>query len=77
MIIKSVGELKRMISDIPDEYSLEFRVRTKIPDEELKDMRYPYPYNTEYLDGVEFDDVGHSDKVLCLGVTLGINPPKP
>lgn len=37
-------------------------------DEELKNCRYPYPYDTEYLT-LEFDDIGVSNKVLCLGVT--------
>lgn len=30
---------------------------------------YPYPYETSYSE-LEFDDVGVSDKVLCLGVEL-------
>lgn len=40
----------------------------KLTDEELKNCRYPYPYDTEYLI-LEFDDIGVSNKVLCLGVT--------
>ena len=38
--------------------------------EELKKRRYPYPYDTEYFEGIEFDDIGWSDKELCLGVTF-------
>ena len=44
------------------------RVRRKLSDEEFKQMRYAYPYETEYLT-LEFDDIGYSDKVLCMGVT--------
>ena len=44
------------------------RVRRTLSDEELKKCLYPYPYDTEYLT-LEFDDIGVSDKVLCLGVT--------
>ena len=44
------------------------RIRRKLTDEELKNYRYPYPYDTEYLT-LEFDDIGVSNKVLCLGVT--------
>ena len=33
-------------------------------------MIYPYPYETEYFEGIEFDDIGYSDKKLCLGVTF-------
>lgn len=43
------------------------RIRRKLTLEELKDIPYPYPYETEYTT-LEFDDVGVSDKVLCLGV---------
>lgn len=35
-------------------------------------MPYPYPYETEYTT-LEFDDIGVSDKVLCLGVELNKN----
>ena len=44
------------------------RIRRKLTDEELKELRSPYPYDTEYLT-LEFDDIGVSCKVLCLGVT--------
>ena len=44
------------------------KVRTKISEEELTKRQYKYPYDTEYFDGIEFDDIGHSDKVLCLSV---------
>lgn len=68
MKIKNVGQLRKIIENLPDDYEIEMRIRRKLTDEELKNCRYPYPYDTEYLT-LEFDDIGVSDKVLCLGVT--------
>jgi len=69
-IIKTLGDFRRLTKDLDDDFSIEFRIRTRVSDEELKNRRYPYPYDTEYFDGFEFDDIGHSDKVICFGVTL-------
>lgn len=68
MEVKNVGQLRKIIENLPDDFEIEMRVRRKLTDEELKNCRYPYPYDTEYLT-LEFDDIGVSDKVLCLGVT--------
>jgi len=48
------------------------RIRRRLTDEELKYIPYSYPYETEYTT-LEFDDIGVSDKVLCLGVELNKN----
>ena len=51
------------------------RIRRKLTDEDIIKLHkkygkiYPYPYETSYSE-LEFDDVGVSDKVLCLGVEL-------
>ena len=68
MEIKNVGKLRKIIENFPDDFEIEIRIRRKLTDEELKNCRYPYPYDTEYLI-LEFDDLGVSSKVLCLGVT--------
>lgn len=68
--INTIGELKEMIVDLPDNMTIEFRVRRKLTDEELKQMRYPYPFETTYIDGFFFDDIGWSDNEACFGVTL-------
>ncbi len=68
MEIKNVGQLRKIIENLPNDFEIEMRVRRKLTDEELKNCRYPYPYDTEYLT-LEFDDIGVSNKVLCLGVT--------
>ena len=69
-IIKTLGDFRRLTEDLDDDFAIEFRVRSRVPEEELKNRRYPYPYDTEYFDGFEFDDVGYSDKVAYFGVTL-------
>lgn len=55
MEIKNVGQLRKIIENLPDDFEIEMRVRRKLTDEELKNCRYPYPYDTEYLT-LEFDD---------------------
>lgn len=68
-MIKTIGELKNLIAKLDDDFVIEFRVRRKLTDDELRNQKYPYPYETEYFNGIEFDDIGYSDKELCLGVT--------
>ena len=72
MEVKNVGQLRKIIENLSDDYEIEMRVSRKLSDEELKGCRYPYPYDPEYLT-LEFDDIGVYDKVLCLGVTSKIN----
>lgn len=74
--IKTVGDLRNLISDLSDDYVIRFEVRRKVPGEELVLRSYKYPYDCYQFDGIEFDDIGVSDKVLCLGVELE-NLPKP
>ena len=64
--IKTVGQLRKLIDDIDDDFNIELRVRTKLNDDELRNLRYPYPFKTKYTE-LEFDDIGFSDKDLCLG----------
>lgn len=75
MGIKNVGQLRKIIGNLSDDYGIEMRVRRKLTDEGIIELHkkygriYPYPYETSYSE-LEFDDAGVSDKVLCLGVTL-------
>ncbi len=68
--ITTIGDLKKAIANLPDDFSIEFRVRRRLTDEELKERRYPYPFDTTYIEGIDFDDIGWSDKEACFGVTL-------
>jgi hypothetical protein len=68
--VKTLGDFRKLTKDLDDDFTIEFRVRRRVPEEELKNRLYPYPYDTEYFDGVEYDDVGYSDKVVCFGVCL-------
>lgn len=67
MTIKTLGDFRRLTEHLSDDFNIEMRIRCRLTDEELKDCRYPYPYETEYTT-LEFDDIGYSDKDLCLGV---------
>lgn len=69
--IRTVGELRRVIKYLSDDYEIEMRIRRKLSDDEIIELanRYPYPYETKYTE-LEFDGVGVSDKVLCLGVEI-------
>lgn len=73
--IKTVGQLRRVIENLSDDYEIEMRIRRKLTDEDIIELHkkygkiYPYPYKTSYAE-LEFDDVGVSDKILCLGVEL-------
>lgn len=76
--IKTVGQLRKVIENLSDDYEIEMRVRRKLSDDEIKELHnkygliYPYPYETQYPE-LEFDDIGVSDKVLCLGVEIKEN----
>lgn len=73
--IKTVGQLRKVIENLSDDYEIEMRIRRKLSDEDIIELHkkygkiYPYPYETSHSE-LEFDDVGVSDKVLCLGVEL-------
>ena len=69
--IKTLGDFRKLTKDLDDDFTIELRVRRRVPEEELKTRRYPYPYDTEYFEGFEFDDIGYSDKEVCFGVCLG------
>lgn len=69
--IKTLGEFRKLTEQLDDDFKIEFRVRTRVPEEELIKRRYPYPFDTEYFEGFQFDDIGYSDKVICIGVNAG------
>ena len=65
--INTVGNLRKIIADIDDDFKLDMRIMEEISEEELKGMSYPCPWNM-YGATLEFQDIGYSDKELSLGV---------
>jgi hypothetical protein len=67
MKIETIGQLKKLISSMDDDFKLEINIMTEIPEEELINSRYPYPWRK--IDGyIEYHDTGYSDKVVCFGI---------
>lgn len=69
--IKTLGDFRKLTAHLDDDFTIDFRVRRRLSEEELKNRTYPYPYDTEYFEGFEFDDIGYSNKKVCFGVCLG------
>lgn len=65
--VETVGELRELLKDLDDDYKLDIRIMKAIPEKDLKGSRYPYPCEMIY-GYLEFQDIGVSDKELCLGV---------
>lgn len=36
--IKTVGDLRKVIADLPDDFEIEMRIRRKLSDEEIKGL---------------------------------------
>jgi len=64
-----IGELKDLIRGIPDDFEFEISVETKMPEDELKDSSYPYPYSEErFSPGKKDYDIGWSNKSMFISV---------
>lgn len=61
-----VGEFIKKIEKYSD-FELDVRIVETIPEEELKKMSYPFPYNYNEAK-MEIVDIGHSDKVVKINV---------
>jgi hypothetical protein len=68
-MINTIGDLKKIINKMDDDFKIEIRVRQKLSEAEIVKSLYPYPFHTDYTT-LEFDDIGYSDKVLCLGCEI-------
>lgn len=54
-MIKTVGDLRKILNNLDDDYKLDIRIMKEIPEEELAGRSYPYPW--EMIDGyLEFQD---------------------
>jgi hypothetical protein len=68
MKIKTIGELKNLIKDMDDDYSIKMSIRTRVPDDEITKRLYPYPFDIELIDGIEYDDKSVSEKIISFSV---------
>ena len=61
--IKTVGDLKKALETIPDDFEIKMIVTEELGDEELMDSLYGYPWRTTDSQ-LEFIDIGYSDKIV-------------
>lgn len=52
-----------------EDFDLDITVHLEVMEEELQKQRYKYPYDN-YKAELSIDDIGHSDKVVCIGVEI-------
>lgn len=66
-MIRTIGELKKAISNIDDDFTINVRTVRELSEEELSGSNYPYPY--EYTEAnLEIGDIGYSDKDVFINV---------
>ena len=66
-MIKTIGELKKAIANIDDDFTINARIVRELPEEELSGSNYPYPY--EHIKAnLEIGDIGYSDKDVFINV---------
>lgn len=67
MEIRTIGDLKKAIENIDDDFTLTVRIVNEIPQEMLESSLYPYPY--EYSKAkLEIGDIGYSDKDVYISI---------
>ena len=66
-MIKTIGELKKAIENIPDDFTLSTRIVRELSEEELKDSKYPYPYEYSKAN-IEIGDISYSDKDVFVNI---------
>ena len=54
------------------DFDIEARVHLEVMEEELQKRKYPYPHDT-YSAKLSVDDIGHSDKIVLIGVEITDN----
>ena len=66
-MIRTIGDLKKAIENIDDDFTVSARIVRTLSEEELKGSKYPYPY--EYCKAnIEIGDIGYSDKDVFINV---------
>ena len=64
-----VKELKEFINSLDDDFDIELNTQEKIPQNELDQMDWKYPYRTNKYQ-LTTGDVGYSNKVVQLWIDL-------
>ena len=64
-----VKELKQFLNKLDDDFEIELNARKEIPEEKLKQMSYPYPYDRFKFE-MELGDIGYSSKIAQLWIDL-------
>lgn len=67
MKIKTVGQLRKIIADLDDNFKVAISLRELVPKDELDKRTYKLPYDCIDCE-VEFDDIGHSSRQICFSV---------
>lgn len=68
--ILTVGDFRKLTENLSDDFRIEMRVNREVPDSVVNQLAYAMATDTDNQDGFEFDDVGVSDRVLCISVTI-------
>lgn len=63
-----VKELIEKLKDYED-FDLDITVHLEVMEEELQKRMYKYPYDN-YKAELDIDDIGYSDKIVCIGVGI-------
>lgn len=73
--IKTVGDIRKLIESLPDDFEIEMRLVRELTEEEAlkRNPQYPYPFVTDYEASLNFDDIGYSDKVVCFSSVVNMN----
>lgn len=66
-MIRTIGELKKAIANIDDDFTITTKIVRELSEEELKDSIYPYPYEYSKAN-IEIGDIGYSEKDVFINV---------
>lgn len=67
MKIETIGKLRKFTNNLDDDFKFNISIMKKLPETQLAQMSYPYPWI--YFDAdLYLHDVSYLDKEICLGV---------
>ena len=66
-MIRTIGDLKKAIENIDDDFTVSVRIVRKLSEEELEHSYYPYPYDFAAAN-MEIGDVGYSDEDVFVNI---------